>query len=50
MTAAADLFDQATAQALAQRLARVLAAVAADPQARLQQVADPGSRPSGRSC
>ena len=38
VTVAADLFDQATAQALSQRLARVLAAVAADPGIRPYQV------------
>ena len=38
LTAAADLFDQATAEAIAGRFARVLAAVAADPGARLRQV------------
>ena len=36
--AAADLFDEGTAQAIAGRLARVLAAVAADPEVRLRQV------------
>ncbi|WP_204289657.1 condensation domain-containing protein, partial [Microbispora amethystogenes] len=35
---AADLFDEATAQALAQRLVRVLEQVAADPAVRLSQV------------
>ena len=39
VTAAADLFDEDTAQAIAVRLGRVLAAVAAGPQARLHQVA-----------
>ena len=39
VTAAADLFDEDTAQAIAARLERVLAAVAADPQARLHQIA-----------
>ena len=39
VTAAADLFDEDTAQAIAVRLGRVLAAVAASPQARLHQVA-----------
>ena len=37
--AAADLFDEDTAQAIAARLGRVLAAVAAGPQARLHQIA-----------
>ena len=38
LTAAADLFDEATARAIADRFARVLAAVAADPAARPRQV------------
>ena len=38
LTAAADLFDEATAQAIASRFARVLAAVAADPGIRPRQV------------
>jgi hypothetical protein len=38
LMAAADLFDEATAQAIAGRFARVLAAVAADPAARLRTV------------
>ena len=38
LTAAADLFDEATARAIAGRLARVLAAVAAGPAVRLRQV------------
>ncbi len=38
VTAAADLFDQATAAVLAARFTRVLAAVAADPLARLSEV------------
>ncbi len=37
--AAADLFDEETAQAIAVRLGRVLAAVAAGPQSRLHQIA-----------
>ena len=49
-TAAADLFDEDTAQAIAVRLGRVLAAVAAGPQARLHQIARAGPRPSGPSC
>src|SRR5262249_49174771 len=36
--AAADLFDEVTAQAIAGRFARVLAVVAADPGVRLRQV------------
>ena len=36
--AAADLFDEVTAEAIAGRFGRVLAAVAADPAARLRQV------------
>ena len=39
VTAAADLFDEDTAQAIAVRLGRVLAAVADSPQARLHQIA-----------
>ncbi|MGZ4435455.1 MAG: amino acid adenylation domain-containing protein, partial [Trebonia sp.] len=38
VTAAADLFDRATAEAISERLAGVLAAVTADPQAPLRQV------------
>jgi non-ribosomal peptide synthetase component F len=38
LTAAADLFDEATAQTFSGRFALVLAAVAADPRARLRQV------------
>ena len=38
LTAAADLFDEATARAVAARFARVLAVVADDPGARLRQV------------
>ena len=38
VTAAADLFDPATAGLIAQWLVRVLAAVAAGPQARVHQV------------
>ena len=38
LTAAADLFDEATARAIGGRFARVLAAVAACPGARLRQV------------
>ena len=50
MTAAADLFDEATAQAIAARLVRVLAAVAADPQARLHAGSRCSMRPNGRRC
>ncbi len=38
VTAAADLFDHATAKMLAARFSRVLAAVAAAPQARLHEI------------
>ena len=38
VTAAADLFDPATAQSISERFARMLAVLAADPQARLRQV------------
>jgi non-ribosomal peptide synthetase component F len=38
LMAAADLFDEATAQSVAMRLARVLALVTADPGTRLRQV------------
>ena len=38
LLAAADLFDEPTAQVIAARLGRVLAAVAAEPDARLHQV------------
>ncbi|MGD0558007.1 MAG: amino acid adenylation domain-containing protein, partial [Streptosporangiaceae bacterium] len=38
LTAAADLFDPATAELIAQRLVRVLAAVAADPATRLRDI------------
>ena len=38
LTAAADLFDEATARVISGRFARVLAEVAACPQARLRQV------------
>jgi amino acid adenylation domain-containing protein len=38
LTAAADLFDEATARAISGRFARVLAAVAADPGSRPRQV------------
>ena len=46
LLAAADLFDQDTAQAMAARLARVLAAAATAPHARLRdiQVLDPAER------
>ena len=39
VSAAADLFDVSTAAAVSGRFARVLAALAADPKARLRQVA-----------
>ena len=46
LIAAADLFDEVTAQAIAVRFARVLAAVAADPRIRPRQVQvlDPAER------
>ena len=46
-TAAADLFDQATAEAIAARLARVLAAVAADPAGPAAPGRGARRRPSG---
>ncbi len=38
VTAAADLFDPATAQSISERFARILTVLAADPQARLRRV------------
>jgi amino acid adenylation domain-containing protein len=38
LTAAADLFDEATARAVSERFARVLAALAGSPRARLRRV------------
>ena len=46
LKAAADLFDEATAQAITDRFARMLAAAAADPRIRPHQagILDPGER------